>query len=301
MTPSAVQSAAGTRKRAVLRFLSPYLYAGPAALLITTFSLGAMIVSLVISFYDWNVVSPVKTFVGLEHFRKALADPLTWVALRNTAFYVVGVVPLVMVLSLSLALAVNALPWKSFFRTVAYLPSITPGVVVAFIWLWLYEPEGLLNKALLLLGIKGPNWLMDPRWAMPAVILMSGWASSGYFMVIFLAGLNDIPKSFYEAAKVDGANRWHLLRHITLPLLRNSLIYVTVMLTISSFQVFTQVYIMTRGGPGNSTQVVNLLIFQHAFQFFNMGYAAALSWILFAVVLVLVVFQTRLFASRQIY
>jgi len=190
---------------------------------------------------------------------------------------------------------------RAVFRTVYFIPTITPGVVTAMLWVWVFEPTGAMNRMLRMFGIHGPNWLFNRATAMPAVIIMTLWGALGYYMIIFMAGLSDIPQVFYEAAKVDGANRWHTFWHITIPLLRNSLIFVFVTLTIAAFQMFTQVFIMTRGGPANATQTVQLTVYRRAFQFLEMGYAASISWLLFALILFFSIMQLRLFISRELY
>jgi multiple sugar transport system permease protein len=190
---------------------------------------------------------------------------------------------------------------KSIFRTIYFLPSITPIVVIALVWVWLYSPEGMFNQLLEKIGIHGPNWLMDAHIAMPSVIIMSIWVHVGYYVVIYLAGLADIPRDFYDAAKVDGANIWQEILFITVPLLRNVTLFVTATLAIGAFQVFAQIYIMTLGGPGSATTSMQLLIFRQGFQYFRMGYAAALSWLLFALIFVLVAIQLRITRSEQIF
>ena len=200
----------------------------------------------------------------LDNYREALTkDPIFWSALRNTTLYVIGVVPSITILGFALALAGHSVRYaKSFFRTIYFLPSITPMVVIALIWVWLYSPRGMFNQILASIGIQGPNWLFEKNLALPSVIIMSVWQTVGYYTVLYLAGLADIPKDFYDAANVDGANWWQTIRHVTVPLLNNVTLFVTVTLAIAAFQVFTQVYVMTRGGPGNATTTIQFLIFR---------------------------------------
>jgi len=291
----------------------------PAASIIVVFSFVSMAVSLYVSFHNWDILIPVHPYVGLGNFREVLfgKDTVFWIALRNTVEYVAMLVPAVLVTSFILALAARRAPFgQAFFKTAFFLPSITPVVVVSLIWMWLYSYNGPINAGLAAMlwpvnaftGIFGaapirpPNWLADPSTAMSAIVLMSAWQASGYYSVIFLAGLSDIPREFYEAAEVDGAGRLRCLWHITIPLLRNTFVFVSVMLIIGGFQVFTQVYIITRGGPAQATEVLTSAIFKRAFQSYGgLGASCAMAWLLFAAVFVFVLIYMRLVRSRQIY
>jgi multiple sugar transport system permease protein len=187
-------------------------------------------------------------------------------------------------------------------KVIYFIPSITPGVVVSLLWLWILRDDGALNQVLGLVGITGPNWLQDTRSAMPAIVIVATWQAVGYYMVIFMAGLSDIPKMYYEAAKIDGAGALGRFRHITVPLLRNTFVFVTAMLIIGSYQVFTQVYIMTNGGPQNATEVVQAQVFRNAFQYVGKtGYAAAMAWVLFAIIALFIAVQMRFMRSRKLY
>jgi len=285
------------------KWIAGYLFSAPAIAFIIVFSIISIVVSLYISFFEYDVISVNHPFLGLGNYREALnKDPIFWAALRNTSLYVLGVVPAVTIGGFALALAGHSVKHgKSFFRTVYFLPSITPMVVIALIWVWLYSPRGMFNQMLASIGIQGPNWLFDKNLALPSVIIMSVWQTVGYYTVLYLAGLSDIPKDFYDAADVDGANWWQRIRHVTIPLLSNVTLFVTVTLAIAAFQVFTQVYIMTEGGPGNGTITMQLLIFRQGFQYFRMGYASAISWLLFVIVFVLSMVQLRLNQSRQMF
>lgn len=285
------------------KWIAGYFFAGPAVILIVIFSLIAIAYSLYVSFLQYDVISPTHPFVGLSNYREALfKDKLFWTSFRNTAFYVIGVVPGITITAFLLALAGhNVRRGRGAFRTIYFLPSITPAVAMALVWVWLYSPQGMINQMLEVVGIKGPNWLMDPKLAMPSVIIMSIWMSVGYYTVIYLAGMADIPLEFYDAARVDGANSWQEVRHVTIPLLRNVTSFVTVTLGIFAFQVFAQVYIMTRGGPGDATVTMQLLIFRNGFQYFRMGYAAAISWLLFIVIFALAMIQLRGYRSQQMF
>ncbi len=265
------------------------------------FTGGPILASLGISFTEWKLITP-PTWVGADNYvRLFTRDPLFWVALTNTAYYTFLSVPLGVVAALLIAMLVNQkVPGVALFRTIFYLPSVTAGVAVALLWFWIFNPEfGLLNYALSLIGIQGPEWLLSQQWAKPALILMSLW-SVGSGMVIFLAGLQGLPQHLYDAARIDGATQWQEFRHVTMPMLTPVLFFMLVVSTISSFQTFTNVYVMTRGGPGTSTLMISLYLYENAFEFLKMGYASALAWVLFAAILVLTVIQFRL-ANRWVY
>jgi ABC-type sugar transport system permease subunit len=285
------------------KWIAGYLFAGPAIILIIIFSLVAITFSLYVSFFQYDVISQNRPFVGLANYREALfKDRLFWTAMRNTAYYVIGVVPGITIIGFLLGLAGHKVRWgRSTLRTVYFLPSITPVVAMALVWLWMYSPRGMFNQILGAFGITGPNWLMDFQTAMPSVIIMSIWLSVGYYTVIYLAGMADIPPEFYDAARVDGASPWQEVRYVTIPLLRNVTSFVTITLGIFAFQVFTQMYIMTRGGPGEATVSLQLLIYRNGFQYFRMGYAAAISWLLFVVIFLLAMIQLRGYRSQQIF
>jgi multiple sugar transport system permease protein len=279
-----------------------YLFISPAGLLISLFSYVAIVFSLYISFHQYDIISDVQPFEGLENYARALSDKLVRISFRNTFVYVIVIVPSITVISLVLAVLGNQVRrGRALFRTVFFIPTITPVVVTSMLWVWLYEPAGGINRLLQLVNIKGPNWLFNPSTALPAIMIMTIWGAVGYYMIIFLAGLAEIPEVFYEAAKVDGAGRWHTFWKITIPLLRNSLIFAFVTLTIAAFQVFTQVFIMTQGGPMNQTQTVQMVVYHYAFQRFEMGYASAISWLLFGVIFFFSALQLKLFISRELY
>jgi len=255
------------------------------------FSFVAMGISLVASVYHYDAFAGASEFAGLENYRRALfADDSTfWLSLRNTAFYSAMCLVGVLLTALPLALLCQrARRFQALFRTLYFLPSITPGVILALVFYHIF-------------GVWGQ--LLDTAWtSLPALALLGVWSGAGYNMVIFLAGLSEIPPQFYEAAQIDGAGRAQQFRHITVPLLRNTLVFVMVMTIIGSFQVFTSVYIMTGGGPERSTEVIAYTIFINAFAVAGqMGYASALAWLLFAVVFVFVLIQMRIFRSRRIY
>jgi multiple sugar transport system permease protein len=271
------------------------LFLGPSLVPLLLFTLGPMAASIGLSFLKWDLLRP-PTLVGFANFTNVLVDPDFQAAVGHTLFFIVGYLPLVYIGGLLLALALNQrVRGLSFFRAAYFLPVVTSWVVVALMWKWLLNPDsGMVNFALGLVGIKGPGWWTDPGWAMPSIILASAWKDLGFVMVILLAGLQSIPEDYYEAASVDGAGRWARFRRITLPLLTPSSFFVLVISLINSFQVFDQVWVMTGGGPAGSSSVVVEQIVRHAFSYQQMGYASAMSWLLFAVILVVTVFQFRL-------
>ncbi len=281
----------------------PYLFIGPAILLIGAFSFVAIIFSVRISLYDYDILSKCAPFVGLQNYRDVLTDDVFRRSLLNTFYYVLLAVPSILSGALILALLADKAKYGGPVVKLSYfIPSITPTVVVSLLWTWLLREDGALNQILGLLGISGPNWLQNPYAAMPAIVIVTTWQTVGYYMLVFMAGLADIPKIFYEAAMIDGANTLRRFVHVTIPLLRNTLVFVTAMLIIGSCQVFTQVYIMTNGGPQNATEVIQAQIFRNAFQFVGrMGYAAAMAWILFMIIAVFVIVQMRLMQSRKLY
>ncbi|HET7153078.1 MAG TPA: sugar ABC transporter permease, partial [Candidatus Kapabacteria bacterium] len=275
------------------RKLTPYLFLSPILIGMLVLSVGPILISFIASFTQWDIVSPPQ-WVGAGNYKEIVSSDLFWQVLRNTFYYVALAVPLTIILSLFLAIAVNRkLKGIGLFRTVYFLPVVTSMVAVAIVWGWLYNPEyGLINYVLRSwFGVQGPAWLRDPNWAMPAMIIVGVWKALGYNMMIFLAGLQSVPDEYYEAARLDGANTRQRFFNITLPMLTPTIFFVLVVTLIGSFQVFEQTYILTRGGPANATLTISYFIFQNAFQFFRMGYASALAYVLFAIVFVLTLIQ----------
>ncbi len=267
------------------------------------FVVGPVVASFVLSFTQYDLIRPPK-FIGLDNYATLLFhDPLMWQSLGNTLYYSVLTIPSGIVIALALALALNqGLRGTIVYRTLYFLPVVTSAIAISFVWKWLYNPDfGLLNWLLSLVNITGPDWLNDPAWAMPSIAAAAVWKSLGYTMVILLAGLQGVPQHLYEAAKIDGASAWERFRHVTLPLISPSLFFVTVISVIGSFQVFDQVYVMTQGGPGHATLVYNYYLYQNAFQYFKMGYASAMAYILFAIILVATLIQVRLLNRRVVY
>jgi len=253
-----------------------------------------MLASLYISFTRWEIVTP-SVWVGTAQYVKLFNDDRFWLSLYNTSYYVFIGVPLHLLMALLAALAVNMnLRGIHFFRTAYYVPSLTPVVANSILWVWIFHPNwGLANAFLEWIGLEGLYWLQDPRLAKPALIVMSFWSIGGQ-MVILLAGLKGIPGELYEAASIDGANWWGRFWRITLPLLTPALFFNLIIAIIGAFQVFTQAYIMTEGGPNYSTLFYLLYLFRAAFENFRMGYASAMAWVLFIIVLTFTALQFML-------
>ncbi|MDW8099794.1 MAG: sugar ABC transporter permease [Anaerolineae bacterium] len=271
-----------------------------------------MLYSFIMSFHDWNPLATSQPFLGLGNYHEAVSkDFIFWLSLRNTLYYTLITVPVGAVLALFVALLVNSQKrLVGFFRTTYFIPVVTSVVATSIMWRWLYQPRfGLINQLIKLilvdtLGISmNPSiqWLTSTSLAMPSVMAMSIWKGLGFTMVLFLAGLTSIPSVYYEAAKIDGAGRWHLFRHVTLPLLQPTLVFVLVTGVIGGLQVFTPMYIMTQGGPVNSTKTIVYLLYEKAFTVYRFGYASSLAFILFVIILVLTVIQLRVMTVRWEY
>ena len=279
-----------------------YAFLAPSFLLLLVFVLVPLAFSLYLSFHQWNVVSAAKPFVGLDNFRLLFHDRLFWRAFWNTALYTLHV-PAGMVLALGIAVLLKRdIRGVNVWRTIFFLPSISSFVAVAMVWRWMYHPEfGLANYTLRLMGLNPAGWLSDPSTALLSVMVVNIWLGLGYQMVIFHAGLTGIPEAFYESAVVDGAGSWQRFRYITLPLLRPTTFFVLITSVIGSFQVFTLVYVMTRGGPLGSTDVVVYHIYQNAYDYLKMGYASAMAWVLFLVILAITWLQFRFLGKKVSY
>lgn len=290
MTTSTVRSSPMRRNEE----LAGWLFAMPWILGFLLFTAGPMIVSAGFAFADYNLLQPPK-WVGLANVQKALTgDPLVWQSLKVTTIYAFVSVPLQIVFGLIIALLLNTkIRGLQYYRTIYYLPSVLSGVAVALLWRWIYAPNyGLINAFLAGLGIQGPGWLSDAKWALPSLIGMSLWHVGGG-IIIYLAGLQGVPTEIYEAAEVDGAGWMRRFWNVTIPLITPVLFYQLVIGIITALQVFTQVLIMTNGGPHDSTLFFVLYLYRNAFQFFKMGYASVLAWILFFYILLLTLLVYR--------
>lgn len=270
-----------------------YIFILPAVLGLLLFYVGPMISSLYYSFTDYNLLSPAE-WVGLQNYRDLMDDELFWKSLRVTALYSGVSVPLVLLLALGMALLLNQkLKGMTFFRTIYYLPTVMSGVAIATLWKWIFNADyGVLNLLLDKIGIRGPMWLTDESWAIWALIMTSLWTAGGS-MLIFLAGLQSIPNDLYEAASIDGAGRWSKFRNITMPLISHVTFFNLVLGIIGALQVFTEAYVLTRGGPNNSTLLLSVYLYRNAFEYLKMGYASAIAWAMFAIVMVLTLLVFR--------
>ncbi|MFH1526307.1 MAG: sugar ABC transporter permease [Bacteroidota bacterium] len=272
-------------KKSLIIFLSPALLAILIFFFIPVIS--AFIMSFtdfsIYALADWNYIQ----FIGLDNYFRLFDDPLFWIALKNTFYFVITAGPLSLIASLTAAILLSSklTAFKSFFRLSFFLPVVTTLVAVAIVWRFIYHPNfGLLNYFLSYFGISPIDWLGDPVWAMPAIILMAIWKSFGYNMIIFIAGLQNIPEQLYEAAEIEGANSWHKFHHITLPLLAPTTLFVGIITLIGFFQLFAEPYIMTQGGPLNSTLSIVQYMYQEGFRWWNMGYSAAIAFVLFTII-----------------
>ena len=278
-----------------------WLFTGPALVLIAVFFAVPALAVFGLSFTDFDIYSigdPGSTrFIGLDNYRALLGDRLFWVALRSTIYYVAVGGPLSVAVSLVAAVLINAklTRWKPFFRSAFFAPWVTTLVAVALVWRYVYHPQyGPLNALLGVFGLGPIDWLGDPRWAMPAIILVSVWKNFGYNMLIFLAGLQSIPEELYEAAQLDGAGAWHRFRHVTLPMLGPTFVFVGVVTMIAAFQVFSEPYVMTQGGPLKSTLTLVLLMYEQGFRWWRLGFAAAIAVVLFLLTFAGTLLQLRL-------
>ena len=261
------------------------------------FTAGPMLATLFLSFTKYNVIRP-PTIVGLDNYEQLLRDRRIPLALGNTAFYALLHVPGVIIFSLALAmLLLRVGRLAGFFRTVFYLPSVTPAVAIGTLFLLLLAGDGLVNRVLGLIGINGPNWLTDPDWVKPGIVIMSLW-TLGSTVVIYFAALKNVPLELYEAAKIDGANAWQSFRAITLPFISGALFFTLIVNTIAALQIFAEVFTMffgARSGPGQGSALFyTIYLFQKAFQDLNFGYASAMAWLLFGIILVITLIQVKL-------
>jgi len=271
-------------------------FTAPNFILLAVFTFWPIAYSLYLSFFKWNMIAPVKTFVGLENYVRMGQDPIFWQVLRNTGVLAAGTVFIKLAIALFLAVLLNQkIRGREGYRAIIFSPTFTTSVAIAMVWSWIFDPYyGLLKLPLRWLGIPSPNWLLDPNWALPAVIIVVIWAGIGYDMVIFLAGLQAISMDLYEAARVDGASRWSLFWRITFPLLSPTTFFLLIISIVNAFKAFDIVAVMTGGGPLNSTNVFVYYLYQNAFRWFKAGYASALAVVLFLIIMVITVIQMRL-------
>lgn len=278
------------------RRLTAYAFLLPNILGFVTLTLIPILVAFGLSFLNWDFANPAQ-FIGIKNFARLLRDSGFKIALTNTIYYTAVSVPLTIVISLLLAILLNQkVRGVKWFRTIYFFPEISSMIAVAVVWNMLYHPTmGPINNILRSVGIANPpGWTASVKWALPAVILMSVWKQVGYYMVIYLAGLQGIPDQLYEAATIDGAGPWQKFRYITVPMLSPTTFLISILLVINSFKVFDQIVIMTDGGPGRATYVLVYYIYYQAFQLFRFGYASAIATVLFAIVLIVTIVQFRM-------
>jgi len=279
-------------------WVSGWLFVLPTVIGIGIFTYAALVVSLGLSFTEWDLLRPAR-FVGWDNFETLTRDKGFGEALRNTLFFVVTLVPLGIASAMLLAILLNRkLKGLGIFRTAFYMPHITSTIAIAAVWVWIFNPElGLVNEMLRGLGVDNPpQWLESVVWAKPALLIIRIWQVAGYYMILFMAGLQTISDDLYEAASIDGAGPWQKTWRITIPLLANTTFFAVIMLTIESFNIFESIYAITEGGPGSSTNTLLYYIYSEGFQFYRMGYASALAWVLFLILFVLTAVQ---FAMRR--
>jgi len=283
-----------------------WVFLAPALILFGVFFVVPVVAGLALSFTDFDLyaigVPGTARFVGLRNYIQALQNPIFWTAVKNTFYFVLVGAPLSVTVSLSTALLVNArlVRVKALFRTIFFAPVVTTLVAVAIVWRYLYHPHyGLLNHALGVVGIAPIDWLGNPHWAMPAIILLSVWKNFGYNMMIFIAGLQGIPSEQYEAAAIDGAGSWRQFVHVTLPGLAPTFLFVGVTTMIGYFQLFAEPYVMTQGGPLKSTTSVVLLMYEEGFRWWRMGMASAIAFFLLLITLAGTLVQMRLQRERR--
>jgi multiple sugar transport system permease protein len=287
------------RTKSFREALTGYSFMAPTLLVMGTFTILPIAYAIFLAFHKVRILGEVNyRFIGLKSFIRMIDDEPVWIALKNTAEYVLVVVPIQTILALALALILNSkIKGKKTFRIIFFLPTVTSSAVLTLIFMWIYNSNGLLNNILAFLGLPTYNWIGDPTVALKAIMLMNIWSTAPFFMVIYLAALQDISVSLYEAATIDGANKWDQFISITLPLLKPVTFFIVVMGVIGTFQLFDQSYIFSAGsgGPNNSTLTIVLLIYQYAFKSLDMGYAAALALMLAGVIMVATLIQRYFF------
>jgi multiple sugar transport system permease protein len=282
------------RATALLMFL-------PAGVLIATFLIIPIVLTFILAFTNTRLISPEPgRFIGLENFSNLFTDDTFWASLRNTIVFTVVIVPVQSAIALVIAVLVNSrMRGTTFFRTIYFLPVVTSIVVVSMLWLFMYQKDGLINLLLARVGIQGPDWLGDPHWALFAIIVMSIWQAMGFHMIIWLSGLQTIPAELYEAASLDGATPWQQFVNVTWPGLRATRVFILITITIAAFGLFSQVNIMTQGGPLDATTTLVYMTVRSGFQQQQTGYAAAISLVFFVLVLVVTLVQTFLTRDKE--
>ncbi len=283
------------RAQASRNGVTGYLFTAPTIILLALFTAGPAFYAFYLSFFSWSLLNHMH-FVGLSNYPQLLELPLFWIAVRNSVVFAFVVVPTQTLIALGIAAILNQkLPARGFFRLAFFFPAISSSAVISIIFMWIYNKFGLLNSFLLLVGIHGPDWLSNPSFALSAIMLMNIWTTAGYFTVVFLAGLQAIPVSLYEAAAIDGAGSWRMFSRITVPLLRPTTFFVVVMGIIGTLQMFDQSFILSQGtgGPLHSTTTLVLLVYQFIFSYGKVGLGAAATVLLFMLILAVTLAANR--------
>ncbi len=272
------------------------LFLLPAIVILGTFNFYPALYSLYLSFFEWNGVSPERPFVGLQNYQRLFGSGEFWNSLRVTLIYAGAMTLAALALGMFVAMLLNQdIFGRALYRALYFLPVITPTVAAGVVWKYLFDPsQGVVNRLLGGIGIQGPSWLTDPSWALAAVVIVGVWKRVGFNMVVYLAALQGIPRMYYEAAELDGANSWQRFRAITLPLLGPSTFFLSVTALIDAFQVFDLVYVMTSGGPLKSTDVLGYYLYRYGFRFYELGFASAIAYAMFALIFVVTILQFRL-------
>ncbi len=279
--------------------INSYLLVSPYLLHVFVFVLFPVAFSLFLTFHDWNIIGPMK-FIGLANYEKLIQDQFFIKSIRNTLVFLAIHIPLQIIIALGLAVILNQQLWfRAFFRGAFFMPVVVSGVVITILWQQLYGYEmGTINSLLMSLGFEKVGWLIDPRWAMPSIAIMATWKNVGLYIILFLVGLQSVPKSLYEAADLEGATKWQQFWHITIPVINPTIVMVIILSTIGGFSLFIEPYVMTGGGPLNSTLSSVLYIYKQGFFYYHMGYAATLG-LVFAMFILLVVFIQRTVIEKK--
>lgn len=272
------------------------LFLLPAVVVLGVFNFYPALYSLYLSFFEWNGLNPTKDAVGVANYARLLASGEFWNSLRVTAVYALGMTLGSLALGLLAATLLNLdIAGRAVYRALYFLPVITPTVAAGVVWRYLFDPsQGVVNQLLARVGVDGPAWLVTPGWALLAVVIVGVWKRVGFNMVVYLAALQGVPRAYYEAAQLDGAGPWQTLRHITLPLIAPSTFFLSVTALIEAFQVFDLVYVMTAGGPLKSTDVIGYYLYRYGFRYYELGFASAIAYVMFAIIFVVTLVQFRL-------
>jgi multiple sugar transport system permease protein len=275
---------------------SAFFFLLPTVAVLGTFNFYPALYSLYLSLFEWNGLSPTREFVGLANYARLLDSGEFWNSLRVTLLYAGGVTLLALALGMGVAVLLNQpIRGQAVYRVLYFLPVITPTVASGVVWKYLFDPtQGVVNRGLSVVGLEGPSWLSDPSWALVAVVVVGIWKRVGFNLVVYLAALQSIPRTYYEAAALDGAGPWQQFRHITLPLLAPTTFFLVVTALIDAFQVFDLVYVMTSGGPLGSTDVLGYYLYRQAFRYSELGFASAVAYVMFALIFAVTVIQFRL-------